>query len=501
MFASIVLAAAVALPADGTYSYTITSNGKSVGSSTIVIAPSADGVRAREHFEAGAVAADALHTYDATLHERRYELRTANARLQADISPVAASLTLGGGTTTIPLDHPACALLVDNLLTSIVMLPAALQAGGGHHCVFISPNRAQPIDVDVVTATVSPPPDVPATDAVVTISFMGLTQTFWYDRSTLIPDAVVSGNFLIRLAGHSADTTIAPLPVPAATPSPKSRFPSYDVRFTSHDGSRLAGTFSTPYGHGPFPVVILLQGSGVGDRDETVGPNHIFAELADALNAHGYAVLRYDKRAFGASTSTVFVNDITRGDVVQDGLAAVAFVRARDDVDKQRVFFLGHSEGGEIVMGIALAGAPLRGIIMLAPLPMNYTAMIERQIARNHVSDTDAAHLRSMEKQPYLMSFNAVDPVAEVRKVTIPMLLVHGNEDMHVTDADLHAFIAAGSAAHPKTLTVVELAGDTHIFAVVPRAVAAASTDESTSQALDPRLLEAIARWLEKFNR
>ncbi|MGB6061340.1 MAG: hypothetical protein WBG27_06555, partial [Candidatus Aquilonibacter sp.] len=141
-------------------------------------------------------------------------------------------------------------------------------------------------------------------------------------------------------------------------------------------------------------------------------------------------------------------------------------------------------------------GAPVRGIIMLAPLPMNYTAMLERQLARNHTPSAVAAQERAAEKTAYMASFNAVDPVAEVRQVHQPMLLVHGSNDPNVTDDDLQPFIAAAKAAHPTTFTDVELSGDSHVFAQISKAQAAAGVDEATRVTLDPRLVETIAAWL-----
>ena len=63
------------------------------------------------------------------------------------------------------------------------------------------------------------------------------------------------------------------------------------------DGERaLPGTLAMPKGTGPFPAVVLVHGSGPQDRDETVGPNKPFLDIARALAAQGIAVLRYEKR-------------------------------------------------------------------------------------------------------------------------------------------------------------------------------------------------------------
>jgi hypothetical protein len=58
----------------------------------------------------------------------------------------------------------------------------------------------------------------------------------------------------------------------------------------------LPATLTVPAGAGPWPGVVLVHGSGPNDRDETVGANKPFKDLATGLASRGIAVLRYDKR-------------------------------------------------------------------------------------------------------------------------------------------------------------------------------------------------------------
>ena len=60
----------------------------------------------------------------------------------------------------------------------------------------------------------------------------------------------------------------------------------------------LPGLLTLPDGAGPFPAVLLVHGSGPQDRDEAVGPNRPFRDLAVGLADLGVASLRYDKRTF-----------------------------------------------------------------------------------------------------------------------------------------------------------------------------------------------------------
>jgi len=58
----------------------------------------------------------------------------------------------------------------------------------------------------------------------------------------------------------------------------------------------LPGTLSVPNSRGPFPAVVLVPGSGPNDRDETLGANKPFRDLAWGLASRGIVVLRYEKR-------------------------------------------------------------------------------------------------------------------------------------------------------------------------------------------------------------
>ncbi len=58
----------------------------------------------------------------------------------------------------------------------------------------------------------------------------------------------------------------------------------------------LPATLTLPSGEGHFPAVLLVAGSGPNDRDETIGPNKPFRDLAQGLAAADIASLRYDKR-------------------------------------------------------------------------------------------------------------------------------------------------------------------------------------------------------------
>jgi len=88
----------------------------------------------------------------------------------------------------------------------------------------------------------------------------------------------------------------------------------------------LPGVLSVPTGDGPFPVVVLVHGSGPNDRDETLGGNRPFRDLAWGLASAGVAVLRYDKRTRVYGTSLPPEIGLEE-EVIEDALSALAAVK------------------------------------------------------------------------------------------------------------------------------------------------------------------------------
>lgn len=54
----------------------------------------------------------------------------------------------------------------------------------------------------------------------------------------------------------------------------------------------------------PAPVVLMVTGSGLQNRDEEIMDHRPFAVIADHLARNGIASLRYDDRSAGSSAVT-----------------------------------------------------------------------------------------------------------------------------------------------------------------------------------------------------
>ena len=237
----------------------------------------------------------------------------------------------------------------------------------------------------------------------------------------------------------------------------------------------LDGTLTLPVGPGPFPAAVLVHGSGPNDRDETVGANKIFKDLAEGLASAGIAVLRYDKRTFRYGdrlTDAITVDE----EVLDDAVAAARKLAARPEVDAGRLLVIGHSLGGQLAPEIAVRAGNVAGVVLLAPpgrppweilraqmqylrAPRATRAAIERAI-----TEIDFGGTTELLGIPYAYwrDLASHDGVAMARAFGKPVLVLHGDRDYQVTAEDLAIWRAGLAGA--RHVEIATLSGDNHLF-------------------------------------
>jgi len=234
---------------------------------------------------------------------------------------------------------------------------------------------------------------------------------------------------------------------------------------------QLPGTLTLPKEEGPFPALVLVHGSGPNDRDETIGPNKPFKDLAWGLASHNIAVLRYEKRTrvYGpkiVADKTLAASFTVKQEAVDDALEAVRLLQATAGIDKKRVFVLGHSLGGMLIPRIAESGRDLgiAGFIIMAgltrPLEDAYVKQISYIVSLDGVisgedkkqideakaqgekikalKDADAAsETRILNASPrYWLDLRGYNPAEAALKIDRPMLVLQGSRDYQVTTED-----------------------------------------------------------------
>ncbi len=145
---------------------------------------------------------------------------------------------------------------------------------------------------------------------------------------------------------------------------------------------KLDGFLTIPKGEGPFPAVILIHGSGPEDMDETVGKNKPFKDIAYGLTSRGIAVLRYNKRT-KEYPQCVKPGFTVFDETIEDVLSAVKFLQQQKEIDKNKIFLLGHSLGATLIPKIIRYNKNIKRVILMAPTSEGfYAELIYQQMKR-----------------------------------------------------------------------------------------------------------------------
>lgn len=269
-----------------------------------------------------------------------------------------------------------------------------------------------------------------------------------------------------KIAGFFVTQSPAPWTNPAYADA--SKFSEKDV-VVNPGPWQLPGTLTLPSGAGPFPAVILVHGSGPGDRDESVGANRPFKDLAVGLASRGIAVLRYEKRTKEHGKKIDIQTFKMDDESIDDAVAAFDLLSKDASIDPARVYVAGHSLGGAFAPRIGEKAPKLAGIALLAGSTRSVPDMMIEQI--EYLSSLDGKKSPEEEKQlepiraaqkrirelekgaapkpgevvlgaaaTYWVEFAKYDPVATAKKLTMPIFVAQGGRDYQVTDVDYKAW-------------------------------------------------------------
>jgi dienelactone hydrolase len=182
---------------------------------------------------------------------------------------------------------------------------------------------------------------------------------------------------------------------------------------------QLHGLLWRPAGSGMFPAVLFNHGSY--GRSDAVNMEQV-AALGTVFTRHGYVFLVLFRRGVGPSSDQgapegELMNrglaiggprsrnrvqlELLEGESLREGLAGVAFLKGRPEVDARRVAVGGHSFGGSLALLVAAHEPTVRAVALFA------------------------SAARSWDRSPELRA----RLFAAARRTTAPVLFMHASND------------------------------------------------------------------------
>lgn len=316
------------------------------------------------------------------------------------------------------------------------------------------------------------------------------------------------------------------------TPQPPFPYATEELSFTNGDAV-LRGTLTLPEGYDrSTPVLLMVTGSGLQNRDEELFEHKPFAVIADCLARRGVATLRYDDRGFGESTGDVV--HCTTEDLKEDAAAGVALLRTRFD----RVGVLGHSEGGTIALMLAAEGkadfiVSLAGMVVSGAetlIAQNRAALpkagVDAQTTERYcqaLEETFAAvaegrpypkaedfklpdglrqNLLAVQAQlnmPYLRSFVKLDVSRRLGQINCPVLALNGTRDTQVDAVRNLGALKEGLPASLPNRRIAACDGLNHLF----QHCTTGFPDEYPliEETFAPEVLGILATWINGLGR
>ncbi|HXS98830.1 MAG TPA: alpha/beta fold hydrolase [Candidatus Limnocylindrales bacterium] len=300
------------------------------------------------------------------------------------------------------------------------------------------------------------------------------------------PVEFATRNIDVRISVNANGQIGVPLLTPGQTPwQPPSYVKAdsfHEKQVTIGDEWKLPGTLSLPNGTGPFPAVLLVHGAGPNDRDETVGATKIFRDIAGGLASRGIAVLRYEKRTRVYSAKMGGTSYTADDEVVEDAVSALAVLRSQPEVDKGKVFVAGHDLGGYFAPRIAFEDGKVAGVIIMGANAVSIEDLLVEQAdaAKNLSPQQKAAVKAAAEKVKkleasdedgptvlglpvaYWVDLKGYDPMATLKKIGIPALVIQGERDFQIQMKDFNAW--KQGLAGSKNVTAQSFPTLNHLF-------------------------------------
>ncbi|GAH24807.1 unnamed protein product [marine sediment metagenome] len=244
------------------------------------------------------------------------------------------------------------------------------------------------------------------------------------NKKRIIAFSVIIVVFLLLLPIIYKDRTYTPLVGPSLSEI------EYTEIYFNNGNLKLAGMMILPEGEGPFPVAVIIHGSGTSTRD-----SKWYLTVANHLQENGIAVLLPDKR--GSEKSEGKWIGASFEELAGDTISAIEYIRTQDQFNYSKIGVIGMSQGGWIAPVVAAKTEDLAFVVsMSGPIVTQEEQLLYEEIHNiAPYTYTFIAKLiaplttKNLMKKEYIKGYAGFDPIPYWEQVNIPAFIALGEND------------------------------------------------------------------------
>ncbi len=204
-----------------------------------------------------------------------------------------------------------------------------------------------------------------------------------------------------------------------------------------------------------FPLVIVLH------KFASNSDHELIVNIANFLYPYGYATLRFDFHGHGQSEGKLEENTITQE--IDDVLSAISFCEELDMITPGKATLIGHGMGADVGLLAAARDERVKCLVLLSAssdLTNHLHHFSDGMLNEIKTKGYTVHHLFGRINKSFISHLQRYNPKEELKKLSIPVLFVHGSNDFSVRwESSRDLFFAANE---PKQLEIIE--GADHWF-------------------------------------
>lgn len=211
----------------------------------------------------------------------------------------------------------------------------------------------------------------------------------------------------------------------------------------------LPGTLT--YSHKKQPLIIWVHGSGNIDRNGNQQPmisaNYI-KQFRDEITKRNIAFFSYDKRTTNKNNLKILKKGVLFDDFVADVNSVISYFKKNKQFSK--IILIGHSQGALTALlasknankYVSLAGTSESIDKTIIKQTTNQNPMGGKLVEEHFKELKETGNIKNVnpllislfvkQNLPFLKNWMSYNPIEEIKKITIPVLIINGTKDLQI---------------------------------------------------------------------